>query len=118
MDVHTKESIFQVYTDYSHHIELSVKIFPCVILYAGPYGSHNHGILRDLNVEGRCQKRFWCDALHHKVRSTSHKIRDMEAQFQLLHRKNLSPSPDVLKEYKQLIESAEQQVGSMWSGIL
>jgi len=38
----------------------------------------------------------------------------MEAQFQLLHINNLSPSPDVLKK---LIETAEIQVGNKWSGI-
>ena len=70
--------------------------------------------MRDLNVEGRCQKRFWCDALHHKVRSTCDKISGMEEDFQLLDRNKLSPSPDVLKKYKQLIETAEIQVGSMW----
>jgi len=38
----------------------------------------------------------------------------MEEDFQLLDRNKLSPSPDVLKKYKQLIETAEIQVGSMW----
>ena len=105
-----------------HVIELSVKIilslcnFICRSLwFSQPCYSERH---KSLRLKARCQKRFWCDSLHHKVWSTSHKIRDMEAQFQLLHRKNLSPSPGVLKEYKQLIECAEQQVGSMWSGIL
>jgi len=114
MDVRTKERTFQV--TISHFIELSIKVsflYAIVILYIGPYSSDKDGILRNLNVEGRCQERFLCDALHQKVRSISHTISDMEKEFQLLHRKNLSPSPNILKQYKQLIKTVEKQVGSM-----
>ena len=78
------------------------------MLYIGPYSSE---ILRYLDIEGRCQKRFWCDALHHKVRSASCTIRDMEQEFLLLHQKKLSPSSGVLREYIQLIKTVEKQVG-------
>ena len=79
------------------------------MLYIGPYRSDEGGIL---DIEGRCQKHFRCDALHHKVRSASCTIRDMEQEFLLLHRKNLSPSSGVLREYRQLIKTVEKQVGS------
>ena len=84
------------------------------MLYIGPYSSDKGGILRDsdLDIEGRCQKRFWCDALHHKVRSASCKIKDMEQEFQLLHRKNLSPPLGVLREYRKLVKTVETKVGS------
>jgi len=75
-DVHTKERTFQV--TISHFIELSIKVsflYVIVILYIGPYSSDKDGILRNLNVEGRCQERFLCDALHQKVQSTSRTIR-------------------------------------------
>ena len=82
------------------------------MLNIGPYSSDKGGILRDPDIEGRCQKHFRCDALHHKVRLASCKIREMEEEFQQLHEKNLLPSPDVLREYRQLIRTVEEQVGS------
>ena len=65
-----------------------------------------------MNIEGKCQERFLHDALHTKVRSTSPSVRNMDKEFMLLamHKKKLSPSPRVLKEYKELIKTTEEQV--------
>ena len=100
--------------DYSRTSIIELSRLPSLyaLLHIGPYSSDKDGILRDLNIEGRCQKRFLCDALHQKVRSASCIIRDMEEEFQVLHQKNLLPSPGVLREYKQLIKTVEKQVGS------
>ena len=37
----------------------------------------------------------------------------MDEEFKLLHEKKLSPSPHVLKEYRDQIEIAEQKVSSV-----
>ena len=37
----------------------------------------------------------------------------MDEEFKLLHEKKLSPSPHVLKEYRDQIETAEQKVSSV-----
>ena len=66
-----------------------------------------------MNVEGRCEERFLDDALHKKVRLISSSIIKMDEQFKLLHEKKLSPSPRVLKEYKDLIETTEKKVSSV-----
>ena len=64
-------------------------------------------------MEGRCEERFLYDALHQKVRSISSSVKKMDEEFKLLHEKKLSPSPRVLKEYKDLIETAEKKVSSV-----
>ena len=79
----------------------------------GPCGSHGDGILPNLNVERRCEERFLDDALHKKVRSISSLVKKMDEEFKLLHEKKLSPSPRVLKEYKDLIETTEKKVSSV-----
>ena len=72
----------------------------------------------NLNVEGRCEEHFLEDALHKKVRSISSSVQKMDKEFKLLHEKKLSPSPRVLKEYKDLIETTEKKVSSGENGIL
>ena len=71
------------------------------------------GILPNLNIEGRCEERFLDDALHKKVRSISSSVKKMDEEFKLLHENKLSPSPRVLKEYRDQIETAEQKVSSL-----
>ena len=70
-----------------------------------------------MNVEGRCEERFLYDALHQKVRSISSSVKKMDEEFKLLHEKKLSPSPRVLKEYKDLIETTEEKVSSEENGM-
>lgn len=82
-------------------------------LCTGPCSSHVAGILPNLNIEGRCEERFLDDALHKKVRSISSSVKKMDEEFKLLHEKKLSPSPRVLKEYRDQIETAEQKVSSL-----
>ena len=71
----------------------------------------------NLNVEGRCEERFLEDALHKKVRSISSSVQEMDKEFKLLHENKLSPSPRVLKEYKDLIETTEEKVSSEENGM-
>lgn len=76
--------------------------------FRGPHTSH--GFLQLHEGEGRCEKRFQEDALHHIIRKECPELIEMEERFDKIHRNDKVPSPGLIKKYHKLIDNWEEKV--------
>ena len=76
--------------------------------FPGPYTSH--GYLQSSEGEERCLDKFRQHALHHLIREDCQDLKDMEKRFKKMERKDVVPTPQLLKEYSDLIKERENEL--------
>ena len=77
--------------------------------FPGPYTGHGYLQSHDEGEE-ICQTEFQQHALHHLIRNNCPKLKKLEKLFMKMQKKDAVPSPELLKEYKELISKTEKAV--------
>ena len=75
--------------------------------FPGPYTSH--GYLQSSEGEERCLDKFCQHALHHLIRKDCLVLKNMEKRFKRMERKDVVPTPKLLKKYSDLIRKREKK---------